>query len=93
MNIVTVIVLLLIIVGIVVMGNLKKIDKEHKQVKNKVDRIKRGVDVSEPEVNEELRTLIQKGEEVKAVKRARQVLGLSLLEGKQYVDVLNRETE
>ncbi|GGD15752.1 hypothetical protein [Pontibacillus salipaludis] len=93
MNIVTVIVLLFIIFGIVVMGNLKKVDKEYKQVKNKVDRIKRDVDVSEPEVNEELRTLIQKGEEVKAVKRARQALGLSLLEGKQYVDVLNRETE
>lgn len=93
MNIMVVTVFVFIIVGMVVMGNLKQVDKEHKQVKNKVDRIKRDVDVSEPEVNEELRTLIEKGEEVKAVKRARQALGLSLLEGKRYVDVLIRETE
>lgn len=42
-------------------------------------------------INNELRQLLKEGSDVKAVKRAREVLGLSLLEAKQYIDKLKIE--
>jgi len=39
-------------------------------------------------INDELKQLLKEGSDVKAVKRAREVLGLSLLEAKQYIDQL-----
>ncbi|GAA3731432.1 hypothetical protein GCM10022378_19630 [Salinicoccus jeotgali] len=42
-------------------------------------------------VDHELRRMVREGEEIKAIKKARQTLGLSLVEGKQYVDRLKRE--
>lgn len=42
-------------------------------------------------INNELRQLLKEGSDVKAVKRAREILGLSLLEAKQYIDKLKNE--
>ncbi|MDG5790166.1 hypothetical protein QA612_22255 [Evansella sp. AB-P1] len=42
----------------------------------------------ENQINEELRQLIIEGKDVKAVKKARETLGLSLIEGKKYIDEL-----
>lgn len=42
-------------------------------------------------INDELRELIKIGEDVKAIKKARETLGLSLLEGKVYIDKLKKE--
>lgn len=42
-------------------------------------------------INNELRQLIQEGKEIKAIKKVRETLGLSLLEAKQYIDALKRE--
>lgn len=39
-------------------------------------------------VQNEVLQLVRKGKEVAAVKKAREALGLSLLEAKQYVDAL-----
>jgi ribosomal protein L7/L12 len=39
-------------------------------------------------INDELKQLLKEGSDVKAVKRAREVFGLSLLEAKQYIDQL-----
>ena len=50
-----------------------------------------GQEITEPEINEELRQLLQQGKMVEAVKRTRQEFGWSLLEAKQYVDELNAE--
>ncbi|ARK24365.1 hypothetical protein SporoP37_06580 [Sporosarcina sp. P37] len=41
--------------------------------------------------DDSIRLLIIQGETVKAVKRAREVFGFSLLEAKQYVDQLQEE--
>lgn len=46
---------------------------------------------TEPEINEELRQLLQQGKMVEAVKRTREEFGWSLLEAKQYVDRLKGE--
>lgn len=44
----------------------------------------------ESEVDDDLRDLIKEGNEIKAIKEARVVLGLSLIEGKEYIDRLKR---
>ena len=46
------------------------------------------VKLPEPPVNKELRKLIKEGKEVEAVREARQAFGLSLVEGKQYIEDL-----
>ncbi|WP_252311955.1 hypothetical protein [Sinobaca sp. H24] len=43
---------------------------------------------SEALIENELRSMIDQGEEIKAIKMARDKLGLSLLEGKNYIDRL-----
>ena len=45
------------------------------------------------ELHNELRQLLNEGNDVKAVKRVRETLGLSLLEAKQYIDVLKLESK
>ncbi|MED1601925.1 hypothetical protein [Alkalihalophilus marmarensis] len=42
-------------------------------------------------VDDEIRELLKKGQRVEAVKLARDELGLSLVEGKKYVDGLSEE--
>lgn len=47
-----------------------------------------GIIDREPEINKELRQLMEEGKTVTAVKRVREAFGFSLLEAKQYVDKL-----
>ncbi|MGN7478250.1 hypothetical protein ACTHOQ_10355 [Solibacillus silvestris] len=42
-------------------------------------------------INNELKQLLKEGSDVKAVKRARELFGLSLVEAKQYIDKLKSE--
>ncbi|MBY7144069.1 hypothetical protein KFZ56_13635 [Virgibacillus sp. NKC19-3] len=73
---------------------LHRIDKLEGRIKGmryRLDQVAKQVDVPEPPINDELRELIKEGEEVRAVKEAREALGLSLVEGKQYVDALKPE--
>ncbi|HDW8013939.1 TPA: hypothetical protein RM483_005467, partial [Bacillus cereus] len=47
-----------------------------------------GIVEREPEINKELRQLVEEGKKVTAVKRVREAFGFSLLEAKQYVNKL-----
>ncbi|WP_373893328.1 hypothetical protein [Virgibacillus sp. CBA3643] len=79
---------------LVIMYLLHRIDKLEGRIKGmryRLDQVAKQVDVPEPPINDELRKLIKEGEDVKAVKEAREALGLSLVEGKQYVDALKFE--
>lgn len=69
-------------------SRINKIDKDIKGIKYTLDQISKQVDVPENPINKELRQLINEANDVKAVKLARETLGLSLLEAKQYVDAL-----
>ncbi|GEL77531.1 hypothetical protein [Tenuibacillus multivorans] len=42
-------------------------------------------------IDDKLLQLLKEGKDVQAVKHAREALGLSLVEGKQYIDTLKRE--
>lgn len=57
-------------------------------IKYKLNRIESQMDLPENPIDEDLRAFLKEGKDIQAVKLARETLGLSLLEGKQYVDAL-----
>ncbi|MEZ2458968.1 hypothetical protein ACBR55_10345 [Salinicoccus roseus] len=70
---------------------MSKIDRLEGRIRNTqqiLEQIAAQYDMPENPVNDELRHLINEGKETQAIKRAREALGLSLVEGKQYVDRL-----
>ena len=67
---------------------LNKIDTRIKRTEEKLDRIAKHMELPEHEINEEIRQLVKDGDKIKAIKKAREILGLSLLEAKNYVDSL-----
>ncbi|MED3037716.1 hypothetical protein CBR56_09425 [Bacillus thuringiensis] len=68
----------------------KKTDVRLKRMEDRLQLIKKemGIVDREPEINKELRQLMEEGKTVAAVKRVREAFGFSLLEAKQYVDKL-----
>ncbi|MGD6801898.1 hypothetical protein [Rossellomorea aquimaris] len=59
-----------------------------KGIRYALDQISKKVVVPEKPINNELRELIRKDQEVQAVKEVRETLGLSLVEAKQYIEAL-----
>ncbi|MCC2336938.1 hypothetical protein OCF13_03335 [Bacillus tropicus] len=71
----------------------KKTDARLKRMEDRLQLITKemGIIDREPEINKELRQLMEEGKTVTAVtavKRVREAFGFSLLEAKQYVDKL-----
>ncbi|MDL2417726.1 hypothetical protein AVT_25375 [Bacillus tropicus] len=68
----------------------KKTDVRLKRMEDRLQLITKemGIVDREPEINKELRQLMEEGKTVAAVKRVREAFGFSLLEAKQYVDKL-----
>ncbi|HDR3648729.1 hypothetical protein [Bacillus cereus group sp. Bce001] len=68
----------------------KKTDARLKRMEDRLQLITKemGIVDREPEINKELRQLMEEGKTVTAVKRVRETFGFSLLEAKQYVDKL-----
>ena len=71
-----------------VSSKLNSLETRIKSLKFTLDQVANQVDVPEHPINKKLRRLLKEGKGVQAVKETRQVLGLSLLEAKQYVDDL-----
>lgn len=63
-------------------------EKRLKQMHNLLERMEEAADLPEDPLHDELRRMIKQGEEIKAIKLARNKLGLSLIEGKHYIDNL-----
>ncbi|MGE6204570.1 hypothetical protein [Guptibacillus hwajinpoensis] len=59
-----------------------------KSMNDHLNRMAQHMDLPEHPINNELRELMKEGKMVEAVKKAREVFGLSLLEAKEYVDGL-----
>lgn len=68
----------------------KKTDARLKRMEDRLQLISKemGIVDREPEINKELRQLMEEGKTVTAVKRVREAFGFSVLEAKQYVDKL-----
>lgn len=83
-----------VLVGVIyLLFQVAKLQEDVKGMKHTLGRIVNQMDLPENPINDDLRDLIQEGKDVQAVKLARETLGLSLLEGKQYVDALKAEDE
>ncbi|MFD3450196.1 ribosomal protein L7/L12 [Microbacteriaceae bacterium 4G12] len=83
----------LLVFGILsISSSISQLDKRLKRTEDKLDQIARELGVSEQvgneELNEELRQLVREGKKIKAIKKVREVLGLSLVDAKNYVDSL-----
>lgn len=79
----------LIIFGIFYISeSINRVTKRLKRTEDKLEQIAKQMGVPEHVINEELRQLVKDGEKIKAIKKAREVLGLSLLEAKNYIDSL-----
>jgi len=88
------------IIPIAIFGFIYIVEKLNKIEKKTGARLKRmedrlqlitkemGIVDREPEINKELRQLMEEGKTVTEVKRVREAFGFSLLEAKQYVDKL-----
>ena len=81
-------VVIILVLITTVSSKLNSLETQIKSMKFTLDQVAKQVDVPEHPINEKLRRLLKEGKGVQAVKEARQVLGLSLLEAKQYVDDL-----
>jgi len=62
-----------------------------KGMKYTLDQLANQLKIPENPINDDLRKLIKEEKYVEAVKKARETLGLSLLEGKEYIDKLKFE--
>lgn len=71
-----------------VSGQLNNIHTRLKRTEDKLNQIAKHMELPEHDINEELRQLVKDGDKIKAIKKAREILGLSLLEAKNYVDSL-----
>lgn len=68
-----------------------KLNGRIKGLKYTLDQISRQTDIPKNPIDNELKLLLNEGNDVKAVKKVRETLGLSLLEAKQYIDALKSE--
>ena len=64
---------------------MEKLEGRTKRIQFTLDQLVQQSGLPENPINDELRQLIKDGEDVKAIKKARETLGLSLLEGKRYI--------
>ncbi|ENQ3107780.1 hypothetical protein SAMN04488168_1332 [Bacillus sp. 491mf] len=56
-------------------GQLNNIHTRLKRTEEKLDRIAKHMGLPEHEINEELRQLVKDGDKIKAIKKAREILG------------------
>lgn len=76
-------------VGILsLISSVNTLQKQVSLMNLKLDRIAKQVGAEEPNIDNELRSLIVAGKKVKAVKELRDVTGMGLKEAKEYVDKL-----
>ncbi|WP_027624647.1 hypothetical protein [Clostridium lundense] len=82
------------IIGIILIGVLTILSSIHTfqdnvtRMNSTLNKIAKQVGVPGLDIDSELRDLISEGKKVQAIKKARIVLGLSLVEAKEYVDSL-----
>ena len=86
---------ILIIISLLIIINLwakvSKLEGRIKGMQYTINQLTQQSGLPENPINDELRKLIKEGEDVKAIKKARETLGLSLIEGKEYIDKLKSD--
>lgn len=84
-----------LLIVFIVISLLSKVDKLEGRLKSMQYTLAQLANTSgvENPINEDLRKLIKDGKDIKAIKKARETLGLSLVEGKEYIDQLKFENK
>ncbi|WP_339316844.1 hypothetical protein [Paenibacillus sp. FSL R10-2734] len=77
-----------LVVCLTVYNKVSAMEARIKTMQVNVDQIAKSEGLPPHLVQNEVLQLVRNGKEVAAIKKAREVLGLSLLEAKQYVDAL-----
>ena len=86
MEYILIIIAFLIIINVT--AKVNKLEGRIKRMQYTLDQVTKQSGLPENPINDELLKLIKEGEDVKAIKKARETLGLSLIEGKEYIDKL-----
>lgn len=81
----------ILFICIYILSTVIKLNGRVKGLKYTLDQISKQIDVPEKPINNELRQLLNEGNDIEAVKRVRETLGLSLVEAKQCIDALKFE--
>ena len=82
---------LLLFVCLYLFSTVIKLNSRVKGLEYRLERISPQTELPKDPINNELRQLLNEGNDVKAVKRVRETLGLSLIDAKQYIDALKLE--
>jgi uncharacterized protein YoxC len=85
---ITIIDVVFFIIVIYLLTKISKLEHRIKAMQKTIDQLTSKVKLPEPAINKELRQLLKAGKEVEAIRQARVEFGLSLAEGKEYVDRL-----
>lgn len=82
---------IIILLMTTILSRINSLENQVKSLRGIVNQVAKQVDVPENPINDRLRELLKEGKDVQAVKEAREAMGLSLIEAKQYVDELKRK--
>lgn len=84
---------LILIVVLYILMTVLKLEGKVNGLKTRLAEISKHVGIKEEAVHPEIKSLVEHDEEIKAVKRARELYGLSLVEAKEYVDKIKNDEE
>ena len=87
----TIVNILILLIFIYLLYTIIKLSSRVKDLEHKLKQASIQMELPENPINNELRQLLKEGNDVKAIKKVRETLGLSLVEAKQYVDALKLE--
>ena len=80
-----------IIIIVYLLYNVIVLEGRIKYLQNNLNQVSGHPEKSNHPVNDDLRLLIKEGKDIKAIKKAREVFGFSLLEGKEYIEKLKKD--
>ena len=87
----TIVNILILLIFIYLLYTVIKLNSRIKDLEHQLKLASKQTDLPENPINNELKQLLKEGNDVKAIKKVRETLGLSLVEAKQYVDALKLE--
>lgn len=87
----TIVNILILLIFIYLLYTVIKLNSRIKDLEHKLKLASKQTDLPENPINNELKQLLKEGNDVKAIKKVRETLGLSLVEAKQYIDALKLE--
>ena len=88
-----IVVVFILFMCLYLLSTVNKLNSRVKGLEYTLEQMSKQVDIPENPINNELRQMLIEGNDIKAVKRVRETLGLTLLEAKKYIDVLKLEVK